>query len=253
MSSGYGITKVQLRGRNGAATNTAYTLWASGAANYAQMLTGTACEVVSSSASDAAAGTGARTVVVKGLDASYVPFTETVTLNGITPVALTNTSIVAVNRFYVATTGNGLANAGTIDVRTVSGSTVKSRINTDVSVGLGLGEAAEFIYTVPAGYNALLKPVDFGGTTLTGALTVNVRLHDVNGVKRDVGAGKSSLYVTGFNGGVGKINFGDGFLVPEKTLIEGRCYVSAGTSEVVAMADLMVASSSLYPWPFNPF
>lgn len=231
---------VMLRGRNPAISTSASTIWAPGASNYAQLLTGTACEIVSSSANDAAAGTGARTVIIEGVDSNYRYFTETKTMNGVTPVALTNTSIIGINAMRVATAGSGLVNAGTIDVRTVSGSVVKSRINTTADAGLGLGQAADFIYTVPAGMKALLGDVHFSGITLTGALTVNIRTYTSSGIKYDQGSGRSSLYVTGFNGGVGLIHFGEGLWIPEKTLIEGRVVVSAGTSDVVAQANLFL-------------
>lgn len=231
---------VMLRGRNPAISSTASTLWVMGATNYAQLTSGAAFEIVSSSANDAAAGTGARTVEVTGVTGAYAVFKETITMNGVTPVPLVNTSVIGINSLKVLTAGSGTVNAGTIDARVVSGGVVKSRINTAADAGLGLGQAADFIYTVPANMKALLKDVHFSGITLTGALTVNIRTYNSSGVKLDQGSGRSSLYVTGFNGGVGFIHFGDGLWIPEKTLIEGRVVVSAGTSDVVAQANLFI-------------
>lgn len=68
--------------------------------------------VSSANAADAAAGTGARTLNVTYLDASYVTQTTTVTLNGQTKV-----DIATALRFVkatVATAGSGAVNAGII-------------------------------------------------------------------------------------------------------------------------------------------
>lgn len=230
---------VILRGRNSAISSTASTLWGMGVANYAQLLTGTACEVVSSSANDAAAGTGARTVEVTGVNSSYAPFKETITMNGVTPVPLTNTSIIGINSLKVLTAGSGITNAGSIDVRTVSGSTVKTRMIASAE-GLGASQAADFLFTIPASKKALLTDVHFSGITVTGSVTVTIRSYNSAGVKFQEGVGQSSLYVTGFNGAIGKVPFGEGVWFPEKTLIEGRVVVSAGTSDIVAMGNLFI-------------
>lgn len=47
----------------------------------------TSLEIVSDSAADAAAGTGARTVSIDGLNANYSRVSQTVTLNGTTALA----------------------------------------------------------------------------------------------------------------------------------------------------------------------
>jgi hypothetical protein len=46
--------------------------------------------VSSSSASDTSAGTGARTVLITGLNANYAVISESVTMNGQTAVTTTN-------------------------------------------------------------------------------------------------------------------------------------------------------------------
>lgn len=232
-----GIRKIQLRGRNAAVSTSAETVWGPGA-TYARLSAGTALEVVSGSANDTSAGTGARTIVVEGLDGDYNEFTETVTLNGVSAVALTNTSAVAINNAYVATAGSGLTNAGAIDIRTVAGSTIKRQISTGAT--LGLGQAADFLFTIPAGHIGLLKTIEFSATGVTGDLTVYLNSHSASGIIKNEGAGKSSLYVTAFNGARGKINFGGGLRIEEKTLIELRAIASAGAGDLVATADLFI-------------
>lgn len=61
---------------------------------YQTPTTATALEILSSDANDTAAGTGARTVTVEGLDGSGNPLTETVSMNGTAAVALSNSFLV---------------------------------------------------------------------------------------------------------------------------------------------------------------
>lgn len=70
-------------------------------------------DVSSSSESDKAAGTGALTMAVYGLSASYQPISETVTLNGQTAVT-TALSYLRVHGMKVLTAGSGRTNAGDI-------------------------------------------------------------------------------------------------------------------------------------------
>ena len=237
-----GVKKVQLRGRNAAISNAYETVWLPGA-TYARLSSATALEVVSSTANDAAAGTGARTVVVESVLASGAVSTETVTLNGTTAVALVATTTIAVNRFYVATVGSGASAAGTIDCRTVSGSTIKSQIITTADI-LGRNLATDFIYTIPTGYTGVLKTVEFSATGVTGDLTCVVEVTTSDGITFNAGAGKSSLYVTGFNGAMGKVHFGVGQVIPALAQIELRALVSAGAGDLVAMADLFLIDAN---------
>jgi hypothetical protein len=202
-----------------------------------QLTTGTALEVVSSSADDAAAGTGARTVKVEGVDASHVPFSETITMNGVTPVPLVNTSVIAINRTTVLTAGSGLANAGTIDVRAVSGGLIKSRIQI-------LAEARnisqDFIYTIPAGRYGLLKRVQVYARTNTGDIWAYIRTFNTGAVGYTQAVGQHSLDVTGFSSGEIIMNFGTGLYIPEKTLIVLMADVSAGTPLISAIGELEI-------------
>lgn len=74
--------------------------------------------IVSASASDAAAGTGARTVRITYFTATWTgPFFETVTLNGTTPVNTVATDICYIESMEVLTVGSGLTNAGIISLK----------------------------------------------------------------------------------------------------------------------------------------
>jgi hypothetical protein len=92
--------------------------------------------LVSSSASD----TTALSVNVEGLDVNFNLQSETIALNGVTPVT-TVKSYFRVNSLYIT---NGL-NVGTITA-TQGGATIYGQINP------GIGQTQMSIYTVPAGY-----------------------------------------------------------------------------------------------------
>lgn len=118
-------------------------LWSPGGGLYPFPTVAAATTIVSSSVNDAPAGTGALTAHVAGLDANLKVATETVILNGTTPVNLVN-SYLRINRVRILTAGSGGTNAGTISVKqaaTVIGSIV---------IGAGRSQAA--IYTANASY-----------------------------------------------------------------------------------------------------
>ena len=110
-------------------------------------------EVLSSSASDAAAGTGLRTVVVTGLNGDWEQVSETVTLNGTTPVQTVNTYRRA-HTMRGATAGSGGFNVGTITVRHA---TTEANIFLIMQVGTNQTNCSGF--TVPAGFTGYLMSV----------------------------------------------------------------------------------------------
>lgn len=77
---------------------------------------GVQMSVVSTSADDSAAGTGARTVVIEYLNGNLDTSFEIVTLNGLTPVLTQATDIRFVQAMQVATFGSLLLTAGTVTV-----------------------------------------------------------------------------------------------------------------------------------------
>lgn len=234
-----GVSNVNIIGYNPSVSTTASTVWSGGATSYVQLTSGTALEAVSASANDTAAGTGARTIRVEGLlgtsGSEYTPFSETVTLAGATPVALTNTNVIAVNRTTVVTAGSGLVNAGKIDIRAVSGGAVKSSIQ---ALAESSGKSADFVFTVPASRYGFLKTIRTYARSNTGDIWVYLKTFNSSGVGAVEAVGQHSLDVTGFSSGEIVIDFGEGLYIPEKTLITLVVDVSAGTPLVSAIGEL---------------
>lgn len=119
-------------------------------------------ELVSSSANDSAAGTGARTVRVDFLSSEYREFSETIVLNGETAVATTRTDILRINGATVLTAGSLGRNDGVITIRDAGAGTNRATISTFVEGSSTPGQSFldQMLYTVPAGFTMLVYSVD---------------------------------------------------------------------------------------------
>lgn len=85
---------------------------------YTEQVSNAQRSIISASASDAAAGTGARTVTITYLDSTCAgPFTEVVTLNGITAVNTVATNICFIEKIQVTTVGSNASNVGIISLK----------------------------------------------------------------------------------------------------------------------------------------
>lgn len=118
----------------------------SGGGVYPWMTAATSLEAVSGCAADAAAGTGARTVIISGLDAAYVEIASTVTLNGVTAVAVP-VQFFRINSAAVVTSGSGQTNACDVSIRDAGAGTVRAVL----PAGYGITRQSQ--YTVPAGHS----------------------------------------------------------------------------------------------------
>jgi len=118
-----GHSAINKFGQNPAVATTGEDVWSGGGTYAFYPTTAQNMEILSDSANDTAAGTGARTVQVFGLDENWEEATETVILNGTTPVALTNTYI-RMFRAVVLTAGSVETNDGNLIVRIVTVGTV---------------------------------------------------------------------------------------------------------------------------------
>jgi hypothetical protein len=140
-------------GANGTVGTSLETVWV-GSSLYTFPASATTTTVSSSSADDASAGTGARTVLVEGLNASYEAVSETVSLNGQTGVTLTN-QYLRVNKVTVLTAGSGGTSAGSIYVGTGTVTTGVPAVTLN-RTGSSSNESESAFYTVPAGYTAYI-------------------------------------------------------------------------------------------------
>jgi hypothetical protein len=144
-------------------------LWEGGGL-YPFQTTAQSLEIVSSSAADAAAGTGLRTARVSGLDANYVEVVSDVTLNGVGVVAVPGT-FLRVNDLSGLTAGSGNTNAGVVTLRVAGGDSVQAVMD------VADGRAQQMIYTVPAGKTAFITHGEFSVLRSGAAESAELQLH----------------------------------------------------------------------------
>ena len=131
-------------------------------------------DIVSSSASDTSAGTGARTLLVEGLDGSFNLVSETVTLNG-TSIVQTVNQYFRINRLLVVTAGSSLTNVGRIDAK------IGATIHEVVSIGRGRSESA--VFTTAINQRAYITNLSASTNAILGNRSVTVNAYFINGSK----------------------------------------------------------------------
>jgi hypothetical protein len=124
--------------------------------------------LASTSADDAAAGTGIRAVHIRYLDADLEPQTETVALDGLTPALTVATDIRFIQCMHVAEVGSGLKAAGVIQAS--NGGTVYSEIAT------GRVRCSSIMRMVPAGKRLLITGAAASSISETALTQSRVRI-----------------------------------------------------------------------------
>lgn len=168
-------------------------------------------------------------ITIVGLNASYVPITDVVTLNGTTPVATTK-QFFRINSMFVSV-GSATNPAGAVYLKNSGGTVTYAQIN----AGVGRTQAA--IYTVPAGYTFFLERVNVY-TSLNGNDYVTYQNRTVSpaGV---VQITQQAPFAMGYEA---MRVFPRPFL--EKTDIQLQCKIKSGTGEVgVAQEGVLIANS----------
>ena len=118
--------------------------------------------IASTAAADDDGSTGVETILVKGLDASYLEIQEVVTMNGTSNV-LTSNSYLRVHQLIAQTAGTGLTNAGIITATASSAATVQCEMDA------GEGTSQNSHYTIPAGKSGIVLRVELDSHKTVGA------------------------------------------------------------------------------------
>lgn len=192
----------------------------------------TVMQVSSGSANDAAAGTGARTILVSGLDANYNQISETVTLNGQTQVATTN-SFLRITYTEILSTGSGKAQAGTIYIGTGSATLgVPSTIYWQSETSYNNWSFAGF--TVPAGYTAYVTSytVTSQSTTANQNISCGMVVYEFGNANSTTGQGYAEYQSTArlTSNATFDRHFDFPFAVSEKADVELRAWNLTGTT-----------------------
>lgn len=152
------------------AINNVGTTWTiiSSSNTYQTPTAAAALEVVSSSANDAAAGSGIQEICIQGLGSGWQDLTECKEMNGHTAVDF-DSSFVRVFRMYGNRTGSYATAAGpshnsTITLQGDAGGAIWATLESESS--FGFGQSLIGAYTVPRGYTGyvLSYHIDIEGT-----------------------------------------------------------------------------------------
>lgn len=194
----------------------------------------------SADADDTAAGSGARTVLVSGLDTNWQAISETVILDGQTPVSTVNSyrRILDLTVLTAGATGEneGIIYAGTGAVASGVPATVEICIFFDTTTGHGINAAHAGSFTIPDGQTGYVTQIT---ATVESGKFVELQLwiRDNEGTGLFVNA--AQIDVTGDGGS---------FITPvgilpgltEHTDIEVRGIVSATTADVNVIVEIIL-------------
>jgi hypothetical protein len=223
---------VTVFGYNGDVDQTEESVWPDGG-SVPHGQAASVLKVSSTSANDASAGNGARTVLVSGLDANYNEISETVVLAGQTEV-LTTKTYKAINNLVVLTVGTTGHNVGAINVGTGTVTTGVPAVLWDL-IGPTYNERTTGHYTIPAGYTGYLMVGIFTAGQVSGSSSITGKLNigDPNGIVR-VGA------ITTLNNGSIQYDFKYPIAIPEKYCVGASAIAVANNNSVSSMFNIVL-------------
>ena len=233
-----GTSFIHKFGRNPSIGNAPETIWMQGGV-YSYLTSPSTVYISSNNVNDAAAGTGARTVTVQGLDINYNNIEETLTVGG----SVSTVEFLRVFRAFVVEAGSVGTNIGNVLVSTGTGGTgtVLADIGTiGTGTTFGLGQTPLALYTIPAQHTGYLTALNVGIGTYNSSATVSLytRVYD-NG-----NLGFRTRDIMDVPGGYHTRNYDTPLNIPEKTDIEVRAIASTGTT-ISASFDLVLIKDGL--------
>lgn len=153
------------------------TIWTAGGL-YQHLDTPAIMTVSSSSASDTSAGVGARSIYIVGINSTGGEVSETVVLNGQTPVNTTHT-YTEIQSSLVVSAGTSEHNVGNISIGT---GTVTSGVPANIFGHILATENKSLIghYTIPIGYTGYLISgnMSVGSTTASKNITGRLKIRE---------------------------------------------------------------------------
>ena len=160
-----GISHINKYGRNpdcgqaasATAVNIGRSIWdggIAGAVNWLEPTVSRIHQLKSTDVNDTSAGTGARTVMIYGLDKNYAFFNETLTLNGTTDVP--TSSFTMIYRMRVMSAGSTGWNEGTITIKADTDNTITAQIT------IGNNQTLMTQFMIPASMKGYMT--NFSGT-----------------------------------------------------------------------------------------
>ena len=220
-------------GRNPNVGGAPETIWMQGGI-YSYLTSPSTVYVTSDAAADAAAGTGARSVTVQGLDVNYQEVEETLTVGG----SVSTVEFLRVFRAFVVASGSEGTNVGDVRITTGAGGsgTVLADIGTiGTGTTYGLGQSQLALYTIPAHCTGYLTTwnVGIGAYNSTATVSLYTRVFDTGYESF------RSRDIMDVPGGFHTRNYDVPIKMPARTDIEVRAIASTG-SKISASFDLVL-------------
>lgn len=231
-----GVSGVNKFGTNTSIAQTYEDIWIQGGL-FVPLAAATTIEVASSSANDTAAGSGARHVIIEGLDAAGREIAEEVILAGQTPV-LTTEVFSFVNRMYIHTVGTTGWNEGIIyaadDAVAWAGGVPQTVSLIAGTIAAEAGQTQQAIYKVPSNKTAFLSS---GYITADSSKIITYKMFILNDSRR-----------IGFEGTVSSGSFQKlfhpYFLIPSGHMITVRAIVDVTSAQVSAGFDIVLVDNA---------
>jgi hypothetical protein len=200
--------------------------------------------ISSSDDDDKAAGNGALTVFVSGVDEDYVTVSETATMDGQTEVTLSNQYMI-IKRMYVVTTGTGNVNTGDIYVGTGD---VTAGVPAVVDGKIDAGEGQSLIgwTVVPANHTYHLLQIKLYSAR-SGTANLDARFR----FKTDGGSWRTFNYIPIFQRSEELVRVIPQ-LFPEKTIIVPEAKASTGSLPVSVNMEFLDLNNTDFNWPLTP-
>lgn len=211
-----GYKRVAVFGYNNSVSAGYEPVWSNSGSSYVFPSSASTLDISSTSTSDTLAGTGARKLVIEGLDSAYNPIIEQINLNG-TSTVTTLQSFLRVTFAYLSEAGSGTHNIGDISI--------KHGVNILGYLKATDSQTQQCITTVPDGKYFLLEK-GFFSYDKNNQSSVKIFIVN-NGVKRCIinvaSSGEQTDYLTKYP-----------FLIPPKTDILVEAAVSTGNPTATA-------------------
>jgi hypothetical protein len=224
-------------GYNGNVGITEEDMWGGGnECNFPAAATG--MFVYSTNANDTIAGTGIRSVNVTFLTAGGIQSTETVNMNGLSGVTLSNTPY-RINHFRAALAGSGAKAAGDIYLMNTAGSRVVDAAGTSVYsiMATGYTRARNIQYTIPAGKKLHINSIGFS----CGDKTTGKSVRFTTRARYDNLTGTSTTFFVAYHEKMLQDAAYDKYLVPDTVfpeMVDLKVSVISDTAGAICTCDL---------------
>ena len=237
-----GLSSNHKFGRNPAVGTSFVPITQGGVYRTPQPFGATKLRIRAGDADDAPAGSGARSVLITGLDASGNEVSEVIETNGASAGPSSQNEYIRLYRAFVYESGSYAttvirSHAGEIVIENEAGTEDWATI-ADTDIGRGQSQIA--VYSVPVGYKAYIRDIVIASDS---AKKINMALYQRRDILQESPPYSSMRIIEEYTGISGAVEFGFAALLgpyPALTDIGFLGRVTSGTADVSASFDLIL-------------